>query len=128
MYLSSKELGVIRGKLISMRAALQDNVEHLEQSARAEAPAGVSFNHLAETGSDSFEEDMSLEQLQNEENILYEIDEALSRIDRKEYGLCASCEKKISKERLNVRPFARLCLTCQEEAEAEAESAEESGS
>src|SRR5437773_10864737 len=50
---------------------------------------------------------------------LHAIDEALQRIKDKTYGICESCEGEIQLGRLNVLPFTRLCVKCQEETEKE---------
>ena len=43
---------------------------------------------------------------------LQEVEEAIKRISRGEYGICTRCEEEISAARLRVRPEARLCLAC----------------
>ena len=42
------------------------------------------------------------------------IDEALIRIEKGEYGVCAECGEKISKKRLQVRPYSIMCVECQQ--------------
>jgi DnaK suppressor protein len=54
---------------------------------------------------------------------LFEIDEALQRIEEKTYGICEECGKKITESRLKVMPFARLCISCQSELEKKSEKA-----
>ena len=49
----------------------------------------------------------------SEQEALYEIEEALKRLEHSTYGLCGNCEKPIRKERLEAVPFARLCIQCQ---------------
>ena len=44
-------------------------------------------------------------------------DDALDKIEEGKYGLCDSCEKKISKVRLKAVPYAELCVPCQEKQE-----------
>src|ERR1700709_912299 len=51
---------------------------------------------------------------ENESKQLALIDEALMRIDDKEYGDCQNCEKEINAKRLAAIPWARYCLDCQE--------------
>ena len=51
---------------------------------------------------------------ENESKQLALIDEALMRIDDKEYGACLNCEKDINQKRLAAIPWARYCLDCQE--------------
>jgi DnaK suppressor protein len=47
-----------------------------------------------------------------------QLDDALQRLEAGTYGLCEDCGKPIGKERLEVLPFARRCISCQEQAEA----------
>jgi len=51
---------------------------------------------------------------ENESKQLTLIDDAVRRIDDKEYGPCQNCEKPINPKRLNAIPWARFCLDCQE--------------
>lgn len=54
---------------------------------------------------------------------LKKINQALSRIDEKVYGICEDCDESISYERLMARPTAELCISCKEEREqAESQS------
>ena len=54
---------------------------------------------------------------------LFEIDDALQRIEEGSYGSCEECGKKISDDRLKIMPFARLCVFCQSEHEKKSERA-----
>lgn len=73
--------------------------------------------HLADTGSDTFDQDFSLGLLEGEDIEAKEIDEALERIENKTYGICEECSNPIAENRLKVIPYARLCIKCQETAE-----------
>lgn len=118
--MNAKELQQFKKKLVALRQALEENVEHLEEDAHKAVGGGLPLNHLADAGSDTFDEEISFSQLENEENLIAEIDDALKRIENKEYGVCISCDKKIPIERLEALPFARLCVPCQEQEEREA--------
>lgn len=115
-----EELEDFKKKLNKTRSMLQENAEHLESDVHyTHGGDAVTMNHMADAGSDTFEMDFSMEQLENKENLLYEIDEALKKIENKTYGLCESCDKKIPKTRLAAIPFAKNCIQCQEKEEAE---------
>jgi RNA polymerase-binding protein DksA len=73
--------------------------------------------HMADIASDNAEENTSLDLLSAEEKHLKQIQDALKRIEKKNYGICSKCGKDISKKRLNAVPYAELCLTCQEKEE-----------
>lgn len=73
--------------------------------------------HQADAGSDSYDRDFALNLLSQEQDALFEIDEALKRITRGTYGVCEMSEKNIPKARLEARPFARFTVECQSEIE-----------
>ena len=62
----------------------------------------------------NYSKNVQLAVSENESRQLTLIDEALMRIDDKEYGLCQNCEKEINPKRLAAIPWARYCLDCQE--------------
>jgi len=73
--------------------------------------------HMADAGTDNFDRDFALSLVSNEQEALYEIEEALKRLEHTTYGVCGNCEKNIMKARLEAVPFARLCVNCQSEIE-----------
>lgn len=73
--------------------------------------------HQADAGSDAYDRDFALNLLSQEQDALFEIDEALKRIARGSYGVCEMSGKSIPKARLEARPFARFTVECQNEIE-----------
>jgi len=73
--------------------------------------------HQADAGSDAYDRDFALNLLSQEQDALFEIDEALKRILRGTYGTCEMSGKQIPKARLEARPFARFTVECQNEIE-----------
>ncbi len=73
--------------------------------------------HQADAGSDAYDRDFALNLLSQEQDALFEIDEALKRIARGTYGICEMSGKPILKARLEARPFARFTVECQNEIE-----------
>lgn len=65
--------------------------------------------HMADLGSDNYEQEFTLGLIQGERVILREIDEALERIQEGKYGLCLATGKPIGKSRLKAQPWARYC-------------------
>jgi RNA polymerase-binding protein DksA len=115
---SAKEIERLKKSLLTSRSKIVDNTEHLEQDVHTNTVGGgVKFNHMADAGSDTFEMDFSMEQLENKENLIYDIDEALRKMEAGTYGECEECGKKITLERLRAIPFTTKCLPCQEESE-----------
>ena len=73
--------------------------------------------HQADAGSDAYDRDFALNLLSQEQDALFEIDEALKRVAKGTYGTCEMSGKAIPKARLEARPFARFTVECQNEIE-----------
>jgi len=71
-----------------------------------------------EDGTASFSQDLSLMQMSNKKDMLIKIVEAFRRLDLQTYGVCETCGELITKARLEVQPFAPLCIKCQSASEA----------
>lgn len=123
-----KEPIVLTGFLKSQRELLLDLKDTLLDSmhgvakgtlrARAEGSEGNAFGmHQADAGSDACDRDFALSMLSLEQNALYEIDEALKRIEDGCYGVCEISEKPIPQARLEALPFTRYTVECQAELE-----------
>lgn len=76
--------------------------------------------HPADLGSDSFEEEVTLGLLENEDQLLEEIAAALRRLDQGAFGSCEECGAEISKQRLQALPYTRRCIRCARRVEGEA--------
>ena len=76
--------------------------------------ASVGGMHMGDAGSDAYERDFALSLLSKEQDALYEINEALRRVDLKTYGYCEMTGKKINEERLEALPFTRFTREAQE--------------
>ena len=103
------------GMLDSMTGVARDNLR-----SRAEGSEASAFGmHQADAGSDAYDRDFALSLLSQEQDALYEIDEALKRVDLGTYGICEMCEKPIPHARLEAIPFARCTVDCQSKLEKE---------
>ncbi|MEK6733141.1 MAG: TraR/DksA family transcriptional regulator [Candidatus Omnitrophota bacterium] len=78
--------------------------------------SGYSF-HMADMASDSYDRELSFNIASEEQLVVYEIDEALKRIEDGKFGKCIECEKKVPLKRLNVIPYAKYCIQCQSKEE-----------
>jgi RNA polymerase-binding transcription factor DksA len=92
-----------------------DNLKRTQREASGEL-SGYSL-HMADAGTDNFDREFALSLVSNEQEALYEIEEALKRLEQSTYGVCGNCEKNILKARLEAVPFARLCVDCQSDIE-----------
>ncbi len=101
------------GMLDSMSGVARDNLR-----SRAEGSEASAFGmHQADAGSDAYDRDFALSLLSQEQDALYEIDEALKRIELGSYGVCEMSGKQIPHARLEAIPFARLTVECQSQLE-----------
>ncbi|MBM4032706.1 MAG: TraR/DksA family transcriptional regulator [Planctomycetes bacterium] len=101
---------------------LAGDVNHLEEGALRKTKddaATLDISNFADLGSDNFEQDFMIGLIENSEETLREIDAALQRIEEGSYGTCEEGGHPISKNRLKVIPWARLCIECQRKAEEE---------
>jgi RNA polymerase-binding transcription factor DksA len=114
-HLSSKELQEFSGLLLDKRAQLAGDVKRLTNEAlNSKGPEHSEHSampiHMADAGSDNWEQEFTLGLLANEQALIREIDEALARIENKTYGICLAMRKKISKARLRAKPWAKYCI------------------
>ena len=110
-----------REKLLQLRDAMVDSMAGVAQDtlrARAEGSEASAFGmHQADAGSDAYDRDFALSLLSQEQDALYEIDQALKRIDLGTYGVCEMSGKAIGHARLEAIPFARFTVECQSQLE-----------
>ncbi|MFH0953675.1 MAG: TraR/DksA C4-type zinc finger protein [Verrucomicrobiota bacterium] len=92
-----------------------DNLNRSQKESSGDL-SSYSF-HMADQGTDNFDREFALNLVSSEQDVLYEIDDALRRIDLGNYGVCELCGKAIEKARLGALPFAKLCIGCKSEAE-----------
>ncbi|MFV0337445.1 MAG: TraR/DksA family transcriptional regulator [Chthoniobacterales bacterium] len=100
--------------LDSMREVARDS---LRNSANGGEGSSAFGQHQADAGSETYDRDFALSMLSHEQDSLYEIDEALRRIDQHTYGICEMSNKAIPKARLEALPFTRYTVECQAEIE-----------
>ena len=103
--------------LISLRHRLLSEGSHLEEEGLKALEQEVSVDHMADFGSDSSEQETTLQLIESNSLSLRDVDDALKRIEKGTYGLCEDCEALIPPARLQVLPHARLCIACQEKRE-----------
>ena len=112
------EMEVYRDKLLSLRARLRGEVSQMAETAlkknRGDGRGETSSMpiHMADLGSDNFEQEFTLSLMENEEEAISAVEMALERIDDGTYGQCEECGCKIPKARLNAIPYAPLCVKC----------------
>lgn len=119
--LNAKELAQFKALLRELQARLRGDVKHLSDGALDEGQESKSPTHMAELGTDAYERDFALSLMENDQETLNEINQALKRIETGSYGLCETClsegrsptKAAIPKTRLKAIPHARNCVECQ---------------
>lgn len=108
-------------KILDLHDSILDSMNGVAKDtlrSRAEGSEASAFGmHQADAGSDAYDRDFALSLLSQEQDALYEIEEALKRIELGTYGICEISGKEILKARLEAMPFARYTVECQAEIE-----------
>ncbi|MEW6619268.1 MAG: TraR/DksA C4-type zinc finger protein [bacterium] len=121
--MEKEKLEQYKTKLFELREIHQKEKEFVEEgylrNSQRDASGDLSAYsiHMADVAADSYERDKDAGLANNLNNILYEINEALYRVEKGEYGICESCHRPINEERLQAMPYARLCIECKKRGE-----------
>lgn len=114
-----------RQRLVELRDAYLNSAEGVAAEGLRGNEGGDSSAfgmHQADAGSDAYDRDFALSLLAKEQDAIYEINEALKRIDAGTYGICEMSGDTIPEERLEALPFTRFTVGCQERIEREQRS------
>jgi len=120
---TKKELQIIRKKLIEQKAQILEELLSLKgkdinktfKDASGDL-SGYSF-HMADMATDLYDREFSLELAEGERERLFQLDDAIKRVDEGTYGTCDKCSGRIPKQRLKAVPQAHLCIKCKEKEE-----------
>jgi DnaK suppressor protein len=114
--LTASDLKHFKQMLINKRIEILRNVIEIEDEALKKSHLDATGDlssmpiHMADLGSDNFEQEFALGLMDSERKMLREIDYALERIDQGTYGICTATGKPIAKARLEAQPWARYCI------------------
>ena len=106
--------------LMNLRDEMLPNMQNVTRDHLRSGASNVSSSsgqHIGDAGSEAEVRDLTIRLLDKDREQLFEIDAALERIRRGTYGICEISLDPIPKKRLQVRPFCRLTVKCQEEYE-----------
>ena len=119
MKLTAAERRKYEKMLKQKRAELTGDVNNMENHALRSGEQDHSVDHMADHGTDNFEQQLTLGLIENNEKLLQEIDAALARIKDRTFGICLYTGKPISKARLNAIPWTPYSIEAQRLAEEE---------
>lgn len=103
-----------RKKLLDAKARLTGTVEGMRREALEQDESAPSDDHMADHGSAQYDSDLTLTIVEDQQETIQQIDEALDRVDAGTYGKCEACKETIAKARLDALPQAKYCVDCQE--------------
>jgi RNA polymerase-binding transcription factor DksA len=102
-------------RLLELRDQLTKQMSGLAKES-AQEMAGYSL-HMADSGTDNFDRDFALSLLSSDQDAVYEIEEALKRIEKNTYGICELTGKPIPRTRLEAIPWTRFTVEAQAQLE-----------
>ncbi len=110
--LSERELDRYHGMLLKARTELVGRVEITEKEALKSNDGNLSTMplHMADIGTDTFEQSFALEFAQQDRELVREVDDALGRVKDRTFGVCMQTGKPIPKGRLDAKPWARYVI------------------
>ncbi len=118
-----EELAAFRFQLQQHLELIQGNLNALAgdnlKRSPIEATGDISAHstHMADQGTDNFDRELALNLASSRQESIYDIEDAIRRVDDGTYGACESCGKAIERPRLKALPFAKKCMGCQNAAE-----------
>ena len=101
----------------------EDIIEHIREiseetvkKSQKDASGDISSYtyHMADVATDNYDREFSMGRVSEDREFLFELDDALKRIEDGSFGICDDCGALVSKTRLKAVPSARLCIKCQE--------------
>ena len=113
-------LDTYRRKLMALSRRLDQERKDLKEEALQGTGGETSGSfsnvpiHPGDLGTHYFEEEVTLNLLENEEMLIEEVNAALERIEKGSFGRCEECRQEIAPERLEAVPYTRYCITCAE--------------
>ncbi len=114
--LTPADIEILKKMLLQKRREILRNVSEFQDEAlkqsRVDASGDLSSMpiHMADLGTDNYEQEFALGLMDSERKLLKEIDDALQRIDQGTYGICEGTGRPILKARLKAQPWARYCV------------------
>lgn len=122
MLLNKDQIKQLRQLLITERIKLAEEIKSIARDVST-SPRDASGDlsaytvHMADMAADTFDRELSMNIASSEQKTLYQIDDALKRLDDGSYGVCQECNQPIAMSRLKAVPYASMCIECQRSKE-----------
>jgi RNA polymerase-binding protein DksA len=120
---NKKELEEFKKLILKRKDEILDGIKHISEDtlkkSQKEASGDISgySYHMADVATDTYDREFSLGIASEERQFLYELNDALKKIEEGAFGTCEDCKRLITKTRLKAVPYARLCVKCQQARE-----------
>ena len=120
---SKSDLKDFKKIVLKKKEEILNDLKHISddtlRKSQKEASGDISgyTYHMADVATDNYDREFSLGIASGERKMLYELDDAMKKIDEGIFGICEDCKSPIAKNRLKAVPYARLCVKCQEKKE-----------
>lgn len=120
---NKKDLAEYKKQITKRKHEILDAIDRISEDTLKKSQKDASGNisgytfHMADVATDNYDREFSLGLASNDRQMLYELDDALKRIEEGTFGLCEECKSALTKARLKALPYARLCLNCQQKRE-----------
>lgn len=113
-HFTAKQLKEQLNRLLMLRERVTGEILSINRDSLASNDRDPS---LSDQGTDTFDREFALNQLSNEQDVLFEIDEAIRRLEKGTYGICEMYDEPINIERLEALPYVRYSIKAQSEIE-----------
>lgn len=120
---SKQDLLQFKKLVLARKEEILEDIKHISEDtlkkSQKEASGDISgyTYHMADVATDNYDREFSLGLASSDRQFMYELEDALKRIEDGSFGVCEDCKCLISKTRLKAVPAARLCIKCQEKRE-----------
>ncbi len=116
--MKSNDVEAFRKALEALRSRLRGDLNQMADEAlnrsQGDASGGLSSLplHMADVGTENYEQEFTLSLIENEQETLEQVHEAIARVDAGTFGICAECGEPIARPRLQALPYTRHCIEC----------------
>ena len=121
--LTKKEMAEFKKLILKRKEEVDAEIKHISDDTLKKSQKDASGDisgytyHMADVATDNYDREFSLGLATNDRKSLFELDDALKRIEDGTFGICEDCKLLITRVRLKAVPQARLCVKCQEKME-----------
>lgn len=121
--LNKKDLVLFKKLILKKKESIVEEINHISEDTLKKSQKDASGDisgytyHMADVATDTYDREFSLGLASNERRLIYDLDDALKKIEEGTFGICEDCETSITKTRLKAIPYAKLCVKCQEKRE-----------